>query len=66
MNSKHVQIEITDGGYEVCGQQFCGSSLLLLVGDLLNSYGFAIITVTILLRLIVMPITAKTASQSKI
>ncbi|MDD2180823.1 MAG: YidC/Oxa1 family membrane protein insertase [Bacilli bacterium] len=39
--------------------------LLLKVGQLLNSYGLSIIAVTILLRLVVIPVTAKTAAQSE-
>lgn len=62
------EFEITDGGYEGLWTTIFVKPLALLLlkfGNLLNSYGFAIITVTILLRLIVMPITAKTASQSE-
>ncbi len=39
--------------------------LLLKIGNLLNSYGIAIIILTLLLRTIVFPITAKTAMQTE-
>lgn len=39
--------------------------LLINIGGFLNSYGLAIIIVTILLRILVMPITAKTLMQSE-
>lgn len=39
--------------------------LLINIGRVVNSYGFSIIIVTLLLRLLVMPVTAKTAAQSE-
>lgn len=41
------------------------SLLLIKLGELLSSYGFAIISVTLLLRLIAYPLTKKTAEQSE-
>lgn len=39
--------------------------LLINIGNYVKSYGFSIILVTLLLRLLVMPVTAKTAVQSE-
>lgn len=39
--------------------------LLINIGNFVKSYGFSIILVTLLLRTIVMPVTAKTAKQSE-
>lgn len=39
--------------------------LLINIGNFIGSYGFSIIIVTLLLRIVVMPITAKTAVQSE-
>ncbi len=59
---------IKDGGYEGLINTFFVKPLaivLLKVGQILNSYGFAIITVTILLRMLVVPITTKSMAQSE-
>lgn len=61
------QFKITDGGYEGLWTTVFVKPLALLllkVGQTLNSYGFAIIAVTMLLRILVLPITAKTTAQS--
>ncbi len=61
------QFKITDGGYEGLWTTVFVKPLALLllkVGQTLNSYGFAIISVTLLLRILVLPITAKTTAQS--
>ena len=59
---------IKDGGYEGLINTFFVKPLaivLLKVGQILNSYGFAIIIVTILLRMLVVPITTKSMTQSE-
>lgn len=59
--------KITDGGYEGLWTTIFVKPLAFLLiqaGKILNSYGLAIITVTIFLRLLVVPLTAKTAAQS--
>ncbi len=61
------EFKITDGGYEGLWNTIFVKPLaflLIKVGNFLNSYGLSIIVVTILLRLLVLPITAKTAAQS--
>ncbi|MDD3392041.1 MAG: YidC/Oxa1 family membrane protein insertase [Bacilli bacterium] len=40
--------------------------LIIKVGTILNSYGFSIILITLLLRMIMYPITKKTAMQSEV
>lgn len=60
--------KISDGGYEgVWATIFVKPLAFVLVklGQLLKSYGAAIISATLLLRLILMPVTAKTARQSE-
>ncbi len=62
------EYKISDGGYEGLLMTFFVKPLavlLLKVGQLLNSYGFAIITVTLLLRMAVIPITTKSLTQSE-
>ena len=62
------EFKLTSNGYEGLWTTIFVKPLalmLLKVGELLNSYGLAIIVVTLFLRLIVMPVTAKTVAQSE-
>ncbi len=62
------EFKITDGGYEGLWNSIFVKPLavlLLRIGNLLKSYGLAIISITILLRLLIMPLTAKTMMQSE-
>ncbi len=60
--------KISDGGYEGVWATIFVKPLafvLIKLGQILKSYGAAIISATLLLRLILMPVTAKTARQSE-
>lgn len=59
---------VTDGGYEGLWTTIFVKPLawlIIQVGNLVDSYGLAIIITTLLIRLVVMPITKKTAVQSE-
>ena len=60
--------KITSGGYEGIWTTIFVKPLawiIIKIGNLVKSYGLSLILVTILIRAIVMPITLKTAKQSK-
>jgi len=59
---------VTDGGYEGLWTTIFVKPLawlIIQVGNLVDSYGLAIIITTLLIRIVVMPITKKTAVQSE-
>lgn len=61
-------MKITDGGYEGLWTSVFVKPLawlIIQIGKLVNSYGLAIVIATILIRLVVMPVTKKTAVQSE-
>jgi YidC/Oxa1 family membrane protein insertase len=62
------EFKITDGGYEGLWTTFFVKPLayiILKIGKLVNSYGLAVILAGLLIRLLTMPITKKTALQSE-
>ncbi len=66
--SECKDFKISDGTYEGLWTTVFVKPLALILlktGEILKSYGLSIITITILLRLLMMPITAKTAAQSE-
>ncbi len=65
---KCTDFKITTGGYEGIWATIFVKPLawvIVKIGTLVKNYGLAIIIVTLLLRLVVMPITKKTAMQSE-
>jgi len=59
---------ITDGGYDGLWDTIFVKPLaffIIKIGELVKNYGLAVILITILIRLILYPITAKTALQSE-
>ena len=65
---KCSDFKVTTGKYESIWTSIFVKPLawiLINIGKLLNSYGFAIIAVTLLLRLLMYPVTRKTAMQSE-
>ncbi len=65
---KCSEFKITDGGYEGIWTTVFIKPLawfIIKVGELIKSYGLAVILITILIRLILYPITKKTAVQSE-
>lgn len=61
-------MSVTDGGYEGLWTSIFVKPLawlIIQIGNLVNNYGLAVIIATLLIRLVVMPITKKTAVQSE-
>lgn len=61
-------MSITDGGYEGLWTSIFVKPLawlIIQIGNLVKNYGFAVIIATVLIRLVLMPITRKTAVQSE-
>lgn len=66
---KCSEFKINSGGYEgIWTSIFVKpiARLIVFVGNLVNNYGLAIIILTILIRLVLYPITRKTAMQSEL
>lgn len=62
------EMEIGSGNYEGVWNSIFVKPLafvLIKIGELLNNYGLAVIIVTILIRLVMFPLTKKTAMQSE-
>ena len=65
---KCTEFHITSGGYEgIWTTVFVKplAWLIIKIGQLVNNYGLSIIIITLALRLIMMPVTKKTAMQSE-
>lgn len=65
---KCPQFEITSGGYDGIWDTIFVKPLawlIIVLGKLVNNYGLSVIIITILIRLIMMPLTHKTAMQSE-
>ncbi len=61
-------MSITDGGYEGLWTSIFVKPLawlIIQIGNLVKNYGFAVVIATVLIRLVLMPITRKTAIQSE-
>ena len=66
---KCSEFTITSGGYEGMWNSLFVKPLtwvIVMVGSLVKNYGLAVIIVTILIRLVLYPITKKTALQSEL
>ncbi|MDO5568709.1 MAG: YidC/Oxa1 family membrane protein insertase [bacterium] len=65
---KCASFKVTSGGYEGIWTNIFVKPLawlIIQIGEVINSYGLSIIITTLLIRLLVMPITKKTAVQSE-
>ena len=63
------KFKVTSGGYEGIWTTVFVKPLawiLIQLGELLKNYGLAIITVTLIIRLILFPVTRKAAKQSEL